>query len=135
MNRRGFLRAVSATGLVVATLSPAVWAAGVSKPSMEEQLRQALAEHRVVLFTYHGHARRVEPHALGHVSEGRLALLGWQVAGGSASEPPTGWRTFVLPEISRLKLTRKPFAPRAGYDAATSKLKSIVAEVSQAEKP
>lgn len=133
MNRRGFLRAVSATGLMFATLSPAVWAAGVSKITMEEQLRQALAERRVVQFRYHGHSRRVEPHAVGQVSEGRPALLGWQVSGGSASEPPPGWRTFVLAEISRFKVTRKTFTPRADYDAATSKLKPVTAEVAPGE--
>lgn len=129
MNRRGFLRAVSATGLLLIMQSPAVWAAGVSQNGMEQELRRALAERRIVQFKYHGHSRLVEPHALGHVSEGRLALLGWQVSGGSASEPPPGWRTFVLAEISRFKLTRKTFLPRADYDAATSRVKPIEAEV------
>jgi predicted DNA-binding transcriptional regulator YafY len=129
MNRRGFLRAVSATGLLLMTQSPAVGAAGGSKESMERQLRQALVERRVVQFKYHGHTRVVEPHALGHVSEERLALLGWQVSGGSASEPPPGWRTFVLAEIQSLRRLRKTYTPRADYRPQTTQLKSIEAEV------
>ncbi len=134
MNRRGFLRAVGATGLLLSWQSPAVWAAGVSKKTVEEQIRQALAERRMVQFKYHGHSRRVEPHTLGRVTEGRLALLGWQVSGGSASEPPPGWRTFVLGEISSLKLIRTPFVPRPDYRPETTKLKAIEAEVAAAAR-
>jgi predicted DNA-binding transcriptional regulator YafY len=128
MNRRGFLRAVGATGLWFWILGPALWAAA-QKKTVEELLRQALAERREVQFKYHGYARRVEPHALGHATENRPALLGWQVSGGSASEPPPGWRTFVLEEISALKLRRKTFAPRADYHPETTKLKPIAVEV------
>lgn len=129
MNRRGFLRAVGATGLLLWMQGPAVVAAA-SKKTTEELLRQALEERRVVQFRYHGYSRRVEPHALGHVTEGRLALLGWQVSGGSASEPPPGWRTFLLAEIESLKLGRQTFIPRPDYHPETTKLKPIEAEVS-----
>jgi predicted DNA-binding transcriptional regulator YafY len=134
MNRRGFLRAVGATGLLLSMQGPAV-AMAVLKKNQEDLLRQALAERREVEFTYHGFPRRVEPHALGHATEGRLALLGWQVAGGSASEPPPGWRTFVLVEITELKLTRETFAPRADYRPQTTKLKPIVAEIVTDPRP
>ena len=129
MNRRGFLRAVGATGLLLSMQGPA---AGMTilKKSNEDLLRRALAEQREVQFNYHGFSRRVEPHALGHATEGRLALLGWQVAGGSSSEPPPGWRTFVLTDVGELKLTRETFTPRADYRPQTTKLKPIVAEVS-----
>src|SRR6267154_2125272 len=114
MNRRGFLRAVGATGLWFWLTRPARLAAAPKK-TVAELLRQALAERREVQFEYHGYSRRVEPHALGRVTENRPALLGWQVSGGSASEPPPGWRTFVLKEISALQLRRTTFAPRADY--------------------
>lgn len=128
MNRRGFLRAVGATGLWCWLARPALVAAAPKKTA-EELLRQALAERREVQFKYHGYSRRVEPHALGRVTENRLALLGWQVSGGSASEPPPGWRTFLLAEISALKLMRKTFAPRPDYHPETTKLKPIEVEV------
>lgn len=128
MNRRGFLRAVGATGLLLCMQGPAVGAAAGGKPP-EEQIKQALARRRMLEFDYHGFSRRVEPHALGHASEGRLALLGWQVAGGSQSEPPPGWRTFLLSEVGSLKILRDTFTPRADYHPETTKLKSIEAEV------
>lgn len=107
---------------------PALLSAAPRK-TVEDLIRQALVERRVVQFKYHGHSRRVEPHALGRVTGERLALLGWQVSGGSASEPPPGWRTFVLAEIEPLKLMSKTFVPRPDYRPETTKLKPIEAEV------
>lgn len=129
MNRRGFLRAASATGLLLVMQSPAAGAIFGSKVSMEALIRQALAGRRLVKFKYHGHSRVVEPHALGHVTEGRLALLAWQVAGGTGSEPPPGWRTFVLADIRGLKIVRQTFEPRPDYRPETTQLKSVEAEV------
>ncbi len=128
MNRRGFLRAVGATGLWFWMTRPALLSAAPKKTTAE-LLRQALAERREVQFKYHGYSRRVEPHALGRATENRPALLGWQVSGGSASEPPPGWRTFVLEELSALKLLEKKFTPRADYHPETTKLKPIEVEV------
>ena len=132
MNRRGFLRAVGATGLLLWMQGPAVGNAAPRKTS-EELIRQALAERRLVQFDYHGFSRKVEPHALGHATEGRAALLGWQVSGGSASEPPPGWRTFLLGEIETVKILRGTFAPRADYHPETTKLKPIEVEVAPAQ--
>ena len=133
MNRRGFLRAVGATGLLLWMQGPA--GAMARRPKTTEQLiRQALAEHRVVEFHYHGFSRQVEPHALGHATEDRLALLGWQVAGGSASEPPPGWRTFLLADIGPLRLGRRTFTTRQDYRPETTRLQPIEAEVASGEK-
>jgi predicted DNA-binding transcriptional regulator YafY len=133
MNRRSFLRAAGATGLLLVMQGPA--AAGIfgSKQSMDALIRQALAERKVLKFKYHGHGRVVEPHALGRVTDDRRALLGWQISGGSTSEPPPGWRTFVLAEISALKLARKTFLPRPEYRPETTQLKSVEAEVKAAQ--
>lgn len=76
MNRRGFLRAVGATGLWCLLTRPAPLPAA-PKRTAEELLRQALNERRVVRFKYHGYIRRVEPHALSGVTESQPALLGW----------------------------------------------------------
>ncbi len=122
------MRAVGGIGLGLC-LSGTSNLAAAPKKNTNDLFRQALAERRVVQFKYHGYARRVEPHALGRVTENRPALLGWQVAGGSASEPPPGWRTFVLAEMEALKLLRKTFTPRPDYRSETTKLKPIEAEV------
>jgi hypothetical protein len=131
MNRRGFLRAVGATGLWCLLTRPALLPAAPKK-NIEELIRQALNERRVVQFKYHGYVRRAEPHALGRATGDRPALLGWQVSGGSASEPPPGWRTFVVAEIEALGVTRRTFAPRDDYHPETTRLKPIAAEVAPA---
>ena len=131
MNRRGFLRAAGATGLLLVWRSPEAWAAIEAADDLDGMIGAALKTRRRLKFKYHGHVRVVEPHAIGRLSGDRRALLAWQVSGGSASEPPPGWRTFVLAEVTRCKLTAKTFTPRADYDAATSNLKKIDAEVSR----
>jgi len=95
-------------------------------------LKQALKEKRVVTFTYHGHSRMAEPHALGEGTEDKPVLLAWQTAGGSQTEPPPGWRVFLLAEITGLTLSEKTFAkPRADYGnhKVGRGLKSVDAEV------
>jgi predicted DNA-binding transcriptional regulator YafY len=95
-------------------------------------LRQALKEKRVVVFTYHGHARTVEPHALGRGVEDRPVLLAWQTAGGSSSEPPPGWRVFLLAEIQTIKPTEVTFVKvRPDYQShrVGRGLKSVEAEI------
>lgn len=134
MNRRGFLRAASATGLLLVMQSPAVAGIFGSKQPMDELIRRALAGRKLLKFSYHGHTRVVEPHALGRVTDDRRALLGWQVSGGSASEPPPGWRTFVLADIQSLKLLRKNYVSRPDYRPELTKLKFIEAEVTTEPK-
>jgi hypothetical protein len=131
MNRRGFLRAVGATGLLLWMQGPAAGTAA-EKGTPEELIRQALAGRRLLRFRYHGYSRQVEPHALGHVTEGRPALLGWQVSGGSRSEPPPGWRTFLVGEIESLMVLRATFAPRPDYHPEKARLQPLAAEVAPA---
>lgn len=95
-------------------------------------VREALRGRRVVTFNYKGRARTVEPHALGKANDDRPALLAWQTEGDSNTEPPPGWRVFVLAEIADLKATDKTFAgPRADYRSKGGGLKSIEAEVAK----
>jgi predicted DNA-binding transcriptional regulator YafY len=125
MNRRGFLWAVGATGLGLVMpdlVGRAAPAAG------EELIRHGLRERRRLEFTYHGHLRRVEPHALGGMKDDRLALLAWQVAGGSQSEPPPGWRTFLVEEMEGLRLMPETFIPRPDYRPEKTRFAKIIAE-------
>ena len=95
-------------------------------------LKQALKEKRVVTFTYHNHERTVEPHALGKGTEDKPVLLAWQTAGGSQTEPPPGWRVFLLAEIKELKTGEATFAkarPDFGNDKVGRGLKSVEVEV------
>jgi predicted DNA-binding transcriptional regulator YafY len=125
MNRRGFLRAAVAAGLALGVRGPAE-----ERPrDLEPLIRRALAERRLLEFTYHDHVRRVEPHALGRLTDGDVVLLAWQVAGGSRSEPPPGWRNFLLTDIEGLELLVETFTPRPDYRPEKTKLRVILAEV------
>ena len=126
MNRRGFLWAVGATGLGL------VWPDLVGRAGAsvgEELIREALRERRPLEFHYHGHKRHAEPHALGQMKDDRLALLAWQVAGGSQSEPPPGWRTFLVEEIEAQRLRPETFTPRSDYRPEKTRFAKIIAEV------
>jgi hypothetical protein len=102
------------------------------KSEVTSQLTQALAERRVVTFVYKGHARTVEPHALGKGTDDKPVLLGWQTGGGSQSEPPPGWRVFLLTDIGQLTVTETTFAkPRPDYHKGGRGLVSIDAEVAE----
>lgn len=106
------------------------------KPSADAAglLKQALKGKCVVEFIYKGHARTVEPHALGKGSEDKPVLLAWQTTGGSQTEPPPGWRVFVLSEIRELAMAKKTFAkprPDFGNHKVGRGLKSVDAEVAE----
>lgn len=130
MNRRGFLRAAVAAGLALVARSPGrARASSGQEGNREALIRTALREHRIVEFHYHGHARRVEPHALGRMKDDRPALLAWQAAGSSRSAPPPGWRTFVLAEIEDLRTAPGKFEPRPDYRPEKTPFREIFAEV------
>ncbi|MDF3058823.1 MAG: hypothetical protein K0R17_3038 [Rariglobus sp.] len=112
-------------------------AAGEESPAQAEVLRLAVQERRIVTFTYKGYTRAVEPHALGRAGDDKPALLAWQVSGGSSTEPPPGWRVFLVEEVTGLKATTKTFEkPRDDYHQGKSRgLKSVEVEVAAAVAP
>ena len=120
MNRRGFLRAVGATGLLLLMQGPAVGTAAPKK-TPAELIKQALAERRLLQFDYHGYSRQVEPHALGHVTEGRLALLAWQISGGSQSEPDISPRRNRIAENPAPDFRAAPGLPSGDHQAKTDR--------------
>ena len=89
----------------------------------------AIRRRQVLRFRYQGLAREVEPHALGTVTGGRVALLAWQTAGASRSEPPPGWRTFIVADIVQLRVLKRTFDVRPGFSAGRAALKTVQAEV------
>lgn len=109
-----------------------------SKPAQETTaeraavLREALKGKRVVTFSYQGHVRTAEPHALGKGNGDKPVLLAWQTGGGSQTAAPPGWRVFQLAEITELKRTEAVFGKaRPDYQSRRGGrgLKSIEAEV------
>jgi predicted DNA-binding transcriptional regulator YafY len=126
VNRRTFLRAAW-----FVTLAFGASAGLASSPSAIDVVREGIRRQRSIRLRYAGHMRLVEPHAIGLTPGGHRALLAWQVEGGSRSDPPTGWRTFVLSEISDAALTVRGFTPHATYHPERANLREIELEVSR----
>ncbi len=119
----------SASGVAEAAAVPA-------RPAQHELLVRAILERRLLHFSYHGHPRVVEPHAYGVSAEGEAVLHGYQTAGGSASEPPPGWRTFSVTEMSDITAAEAGFSrPRKSYTGERPKLDPLWAEVSAGAEP
>jgi hypothetical protein len=98
-------------------------------PDNAAVLTRALQERSVVTFTYKGRERTAEPHALGKANDDKPALLAWQTSGGSNTEPPPGWRVFL---VAGLAVTSEKFEkPRADYGAKGRGLKSVEVEVAK----
>lgn len=135
MQRRGFLRAVGAAVAWILFRPAAVAAEPTAPDRIESRLRTALRERHVLRFTYRGFPREVQPHALGRFRNGRSALLGWQCAGGSRSEPPPGWRTFLLAQIDDLQVLDATFGPRADYHPEKSGLTTVDEDVNGVRLP
>lgn len=94
-------------------------------------MREGIRRQRSIRLRYAGHMRLVEPHAIGVSAGGHRALLAWQVEGGSRSDPPTGWRTFLLSEISEVALTVRGFTAQPTYHPEKANLRDIELEVTR----
>jgi hypothetical protein len=79
-------------------------------PRIDELLREAIEQKRLIRFTYKGKLRIVEPHDYG-IHEGSVKLFGYQVAGVS-SEPLPNWRWALVTSISDLNLLNRTFPGR-----------------------
>lgn len=126
VNRRTFLRAAWIAAL-------ALGARGVraASPGASDVVREGIRRQRSIRLRYAGHMRLVEPHAIGVSAGGHRALLAWQVEGGSRSDPPTGWRTFLLSQISEVALTVRGFTPQPTYHPEKASLRTIELEVTR----
>lgn len=90
-----------------------------------QQIRKAIETRTVLLVTYHGEERVVEPHILGRSRAGNLMLSGWQRSG----EAP-GWRNFLLEEIEALGRTAIRFrAARSDYNPADPSFGTVFCRV------
>lgn len=96
-------------------------------------MREAIQRQRVLRLRYGGHMRLVEPHAIGITTGGHRAVLAWQIEGGSRSDPPSGWRTFLLEDVSEAALTVRGFTRRPSYNRDKAALHAIELEVTPSE--
>lgn len=126
VNRRFFLRAAG-MALFAWCARPSV----AATPGAIDSVREGIRRQRSIRLRYGGYMRLVEPHAIGISAGGHRALLAWQVEGGSRSDPPTGWRTFILSEISDVALTVRGFTVQSSYHPEKASLREIELEVTR----
>src|ERR1700756_1080587 len=79
-------------------------------PRIDELLRKAFEQKRLIWFTYKDKPRIVEPHDYG-IHKGSVKLFGYQVAGVS-SKPLPNWRWALVNSISDLDLLNLTFPGR-----------------------
>jgi hypothetical protein len=83
----------------------------------------AISSRSILVFSYKGSLRTVEPHALGYGNKERLTLCGWQLSGGSGE----GFRDYLMSEVSAMSTTTNKFsAARPGYNPNDTTMKRIV---------
>ena len=86
----------------------------------------ALRAGLVLQLRYDGYSRDVEVHAVGLTKEDHGVMRVWQVAGGSASHEPVGWKLLRLDEATGAFITKqKALAPRPGYKRGDKVMRSI----------
>jgi hypothetical protein len=90
----------------------------------------AIANLKLLSFTYEGYSRVVEPHTYGIDAKGHRALRAYQVSGGSSSGTPEGWRMFHEREMRNVTVLAEGFSgPRPKYKRGDSQFRSIVAQL------
>lgn len=90
----------------------------VPDTSLDELIRKAIREKRLVRFRYSGRLRIAEPHDYG-IQKGRARLLTYQLAGESSSGQLPDWRWFDMGGLSELVLLDQHFA--GGRNVPTGK--------------
>jgi hypothetical protein len=91
---------------------------------------EALQSGLVLQLRYDGYTRDVEVHAVGTTKEHHAVMRVWQVAGGSVSHEPVGWKLLRLDEATGAFVTKqKSLAPRTGYKRGDKTMSTIKCQV------
>ena len=78
---------------------------------MDQLIREAITEKKLIEFHYKGHHRIAEPHVYGRKG-GVDQLLVYQVRGESSSGGLPEWRRVNLPDVSGLRILDETFSGR-----------------------
>ena len=90
-----------------------------------QPVKKAIETRTVLIFSYDGEEREVEPHILGVSTAGNVVVCGWQRSG----ELP-GWRNYLLPGVTELTRTAIRFsAPHEGYNPEDSTFARITCRI------
>ena len=90
----------------------------------------ALRSGHVLQLRYDGYTREVEVHAVGFTKDDNAVMRVWQVAGGSVSNEPVGWKLLQLDDtVEAVVTTERSMAPRPGYNPADPVMKVITCQL------
>jgi hypothetical protein len=93
-----------------------LWFQGLSSMDMDELIRRAIRERRLIEFTLHGLPRVAEPHVYG-VCKRTTQLLIYQVRGQSRSGGLPDWRRVDILEMQGARLLDEVFStPRMAME-------------------
>jgi hypothetical protein len=90
----------------------------------------ALRSGHVLQLRYDGYTREVEVHAIGFTKENNAVMRVWQVAGGSVSNEPVGFKLLRVDEATGAFVTnQRSLAPRPGYKPGDRVMRVITCEL------
>ena len=93
-------------------------------------IEKAIQNCHLLVFTYDGFSRTVEPHTCGIDAKGHRALRAFQVGGGSESGEYVGWKMFHVDEMFSLSESPRSFGgPRPGFKRGDSAFRVITVEL------
>ncbi|MHC2990383.1 hypothetical protein OB13_01840 [Pontibacter sp. HJ8] len=91
-----------------------------------EDLSGAIGARRLIQLSYENKILVVEPHLVGKNKADEDCLYGWISVGVEPHKAETGWRVFLLKNISHFKLLEKSFSKaRPGYDPYDNRMNRI----------
>lgn len=97
---------------------------------MDLTIKAAIENKQLLLLQYKGYSRTVEPHAYGIDKDQIQKLRCYQVAGGSASCEPAGWKILNVADIWTLNVTETRFVrARDGYKRDDKAMQQIYAQL------
>lgn len=77
---------------------------------MRQIICEAIRNHGCLELIYDGYRRVVEPHAYGVSKDGHELLRAYQVAGGSVSHEPVGWKLLRVDEALGIQRNGETFS-------------------------
>lgn len=93
---------------------------------MEEIICQAIAQKRLLQFSYDDLTRIVEPHLFGRKTSGKDALSAYMIDGYSESDQEPYWRSYSVEKMEFVIMLDETFpAARAGYNANDRTMEEI----------
>jgi len=97
---------------------------------MNQVICQAIAERKLLEFTYDGYPRTVEPYCHGITTAGNEAIRCYQVAGGSSSGKVPGWHMMTTNKIVGLTVSQQTFpGQRPEYKKGDKGMSTIFCEL------